>query len=341
MLNRIKPVALALFAFSLGGCIFIVNPNEGPVTENPSVERQSPQFPKRTPAFKQILYVDSTQGTDTPSAGEKETQPFRTIAYALTQSFPGTVIQLAPGEYSAETGETFPLKIKAGVTLRGNERQQGEGVLIIGGGDYLSPTWGKQKVTLLPGDRTEIAGITITNPDQSGTGIWVESTNPRIRNSTATKNGREGIFVTGNGTPMIENNRIFENGGNGISLTHEAAGEIRDNLIENTGFGLAIGGNSTPLVANNQIRDNIDGLVISHSSRPILRDNVISNNSRDGLVAIGESQPDLGTETVSGKNTFKNNQRYDIHNTAKAPTLKIVGNQLDDTRVIGAEIQLQ
>lgn len=341
MLNRVQPVALALVTFSLGGCIFIVNPEQAPLSENPSVERQSSQFSKRSPAFKQILYVDSTQGTDTPSAGERETEPFRTIAYALTQSSPGTVLQLASGEYSAETGETFPLKIKPGVTLRGNERQQGEGVVIIGGGDYLSPTWGKQKVTLLPGDRTEIAGITVTNPDQSGTGIWVESTNPKIRNSTATKSGREGIFVTGTGTPIIENNRIFENGGNGISLTHEAAGEIRDNVIENTGFGLAIGGNSTPLVVNNQIRDNIDGLVISHSSRPILRENAIFNNSRDGLVAIGESQPDLGTETVSGENTFKNNQRYDIHNTAKTQTLRLVGNQLDDARVIGVEIQLR
>ncbi len=341
MLNRIQPIAVALFAFSLGGCIFIVNPNEQPVIENPSVGRQSPSVPRRTPAFKQILYVDSTQGTDTPSAGERETQPFRTIAYALSQSTPGTVIQLAPGEYSEETGETFPLKIKAGVTLRGDERQQGEGVAIIGVGDYLSPTWGKQKVTLLPGDRAQVAGVTITNPDQSGTGIWVESTHPRIRHSTLTKNGREGIFVTGTGMPIIENNRIFENGGNGISFTHESGGEIRENVIENTGFGLAIGGNSTPLVVNNQIVNNIDGLVISHSSRPILRDNVISNNSRDGLVAIGESQPDLGTDTVLGKNTFKNNQRYDIHNTAEAPMLRVIGNQLDDSRVIGAEIHQQ
>ncbi len=341
MLNRIKPVAFALFTLSLSSCVFIVTPEKGPVTENPPIGLKSPQFPRRTPAFKQILYVNSTQGTDTPSAGDRETQPFRTIAYALTQSSPGTVIQLAAGEYSEETGETFPLKLKPGVTLRGNEKQQGEGVIIIGGGDYLSPTWGKQKVTLLPGDRTEIAGVTVTNPHQSGTGIWVESSAPTIRNSTTTQNHREGIFVTGTGTPRIENNRIFENGGNGISLTHEASGEIRDNLIENTGFGLAIGGNSTPLVVNNQIRNNIDGLVISHSARPILRDNTIADNSRDGLVAIGESQPDLGTETVSGKNTFKNNRRYDIHNTAQAPTLRVVGNQLDNTRVMGAEVQIR
>jgi parallel beta-helix repeat protein len=341
MLNRRKSVALVLFSFSLSSCIFIVTPEEGTITENPSIENPSPPLPRRTPAFKQILYVDSTQGTDSPAAGDHETQPFRTITYALTQSSPGTVIQLATGEYTEETGEAFPLKIKPGITLRGREKQQGEKVIIRGGGDYLSPTWGKQKVTLLPGDRTEIAGVTVTNPYLSGTGIWVESTAPTIRNNITTKNHREGIFVTGTGTPRIENNRIFDNGGNGISLTHEAGGEIRNNIIENTGFGLAIGGNSTPLVVNNQIRNNIDGFVISHSARPVLRDNVIADNRRDGLVAIGESQPDLGTETVAGKNTFKNNGRYDIHNAAQSQILQGVGNPLDDSRVGGAEVHIR
>ncbi|MEB3830525.1 DUF1565 domain-containing protein [Phormidium sp. CCY1219] len=331
--------ASALVALSMTGCVVVVT--EEPVTlGNKMVPRvQLPQTQKTTPAYKQILYVDPVEGTDNPTVGQTETQPLQTITYALKQSNPGTVIQLAPGEYSAQTGEIFPLELKAGVTLRGNEAQQGEGVKIIGGGDYLSRTWAKQNVTIVAAEKTEIAGVTVTNRNRSGTAIWVESTAPTIRNSRLVNSDREGIFVTGNAAPRIENNRIADNGGNGISLTHNTAGEIRGNQIENTGFGLAIGGDAAPLVADNQIRNNLDGLVITHSARPILRGNAIVENQRDGLVAISESQPDLGTATAEGNNMFANNGRYDVQNAAKQQNLVAVGNQLTGDRVLGVQLQ--
>jgi parallel beta-helix repeat protein len=122
--------------------------------------------------------------------------------------------------------------------------------------------------------------------------------------------------------------------GNGISVTREAKGEIRGNIIEQTGSGIAIGHTTAPLVVNNQIRENQDGLVISEAARPVLRGNTIANNRRDGLVAISESQPDLGTDSAPGNNIFQGNGRYDVHNFTGEKLLAI-GNQLKGDRVAG------
>lgn len=302
------------------------------------ISRPTPDnFPTRTlprsnpkqspPAIKQVLYVDSQQGTDSENAGLTTANPFKTITYALQQARPLATIHLAPGQYTVEQGETFPLKLKPGMILQGNKSPRGEGVVIIGGGLYLSRTWAGQNVTILAAQDAQILGLTITNPNTRGSGVWVESTNPIIRNNTFINSDREGVFVSGKGNPLIENNRFANNQGNGISVTREATGEIRGNIIEQTGHGLAIGGNSSPLVVNNQIRDNIDGVVIEGSARPVLRDNQIINNSRDGLVAISQSQPDLGTTSTPGNNLFEGNERYDIYNVT-GKKLLVIGNQL-------------
>jgi len=78
--------------------------------------------------------------------------------------------------------------------------------------------------------------------------------------------------------PKIEDNVFTRNGGNGISVARSAQ-EIRNNVFQDTGFGLAIGGTSEPLVAENQIIENADGLLVSDSARPVLRNNVIEKTS--------------------------------------------------------------
>lgn len=261
--------------------------------------------PANTP--QRILYVNPQSGTDTNTAGTTATKPLQSITYALQQATPGTTIQLATGEY---TRENFPLILKPGVTLKGNDSQQGQGVVITGGNYYLSRTFARQNVTIVAGKETQISGVTITNTNTRGTGIWVESSNPVIRNSTFIKSKREGIFVTGNAAPRIENNRFVNNDANGLSIAKDAKGEIRGNIFENTGFGIAIGGNSTPLVSNNQIRDNRNGIVLTDAAHPNLSSNIIENNREYGLVVMGKARPDLSN------NSFRANKRNDQLNIA-------------------------
>jgi parallel beta-helix repeat protein len=287
----------------------------------------------QTPLSATILYVNPASGTDASRAGTENT-PYRTIAYALRQAMPGTYVQLARGSYTEASGEVFPLTVPPGVVLRGEESEKGQTVAIIGGGNLISPTFARQNVTLQAGKDTEIRGISVTNPNLRGTGIWVESVNARIQNCTFNRNNREGIFIMGTANPVISGSVFTQNGGNGISVANRATGEISGNVFQNTGFGLAIGGSAAPRVNSNRIIENTDGLYINDSARPILRNNVIENNKRDGIVATINAQPDLGTSGNDGNNTVRNNRQYDLNNTTNG-TLYSVGNTMDPRKVSG------
>jgi parallel beta-helix repeat protein len=269
------------------------------------------------PPVSSVIYVDPVNGLNATDAGTSA-KPHKTITSALSQAKSGTVIQLAPGNYS---NESFPILLKPGVTLRGDESSRGERVVISGGGDYISGVFAKQNITIFADKDTTIEGVTVTNTNERGTGVWVESTNPTIKNSTFTNNARDGVFVTGAGNPRIENNQFLRNSANGISITKKSKGEIRNNLFQNNGFGLAIGHTSTPSLTENQIVQNKDGIVISESAKPLVRKNTIQNNIRDGVVLIHEALPDLGTSNNPGGNVIANNGRYNFHNATKNNTM--------------------
>ncbi|GAB4353644.1 MAG: hypothetical protein Fur0042_22450 [Cyanophyceae cyanobacterium] len=287
-----------------------------------------------TPAIARILYVNANTGSD-GAIGTSQAAPYRTISHALRQARPGDTVQLAAGTYNASTGEQFPLVIPSGVTLRGDEASEGKSVQIVGGGNYLSRTFAGQNVAIaIANPRAIISGITVTNPNTRGTGLWIEGADPTIRFSVFRGSHRDGIFVTGNSTPTIHNCLFVNNGGNGMAITRSSGGEIRDNWFQSTGFGLAIGGAANPLLLNNHIVNNNDGIVISDSASPILRGNVIENNSRDGIVAILRAQPDLGTAVNPGNNRLSNNGRFHLNNATNG-TFTAIGNNLVGGRISG------
>jgi parallel beta-helix repeat protein len=290
----------------------------------------------QVPTTAAAIYVNPATGVDRAGAGTTSATPYKSISFALSQAQTGAVIQLAPGNYNQESGETFPLLLKPGVTLRGDEATKGQGILITGGGFYTSRTFARQDITILAEQDTTITGVTVTNPNSRGTAVWVESTNPTIKNSTFTNSVREGVFVTGTGNPKIESNFFVQNKGNGISTVRSAQGEIRNNLFQDTGFGLSINGTSTPLVAENQIVQNQDGLYISESAKPVVRKNVIQNNKRDGVIVIGNALPDLGTNENPGGNLIRNNTRYDVNNATKTGQILAIGNDIDQKKIFGS-----
>ncbi|TAF02846.1 MAG: DUF1565 domain-containing protein [Nostocales cyanobacterium] len=296
----------------------------------------TPILMAQIPASATVVYVNPLTGQDRSGAGMTAEAAYKTITFALSRAQSNTVIRLAPGSYTKDTGETFPLLVKPGIILLGNESTKGQGTVIIGGGYYTSRTFARQDVTILAENNSTITGLTVTNPNQRGTAVWVESTNPTIKNNTFTNSVREGVFVTGTGNPKIESNIFVKNKGNGISVTKSAQGEIRNNSFEDTGFGLAIGGDSTPLVEGNQITQNQDGLFISESAQPTLRQNVIQNNKRDGIVATINALPNLGTNDNPGGNLIRNNTRYDLNNSTKTNRIVAVGNDIDQKRILGA-----
>ncbi|OBU77188.1 hypothetical protein A9P98_13560 [Cylindrospermopsis raciborskii CS-505] len=277
--------------------------------------------------------MDPISGVNIVSTGNSVTNPYKTITFALEQAQPGTIIQLAPGSY---TNESFPIILKQGITLRGDESTKGKTVVISGGGDYNSRSFARQNVTILAEQDSTINGVTVTNRNARGTGVWVESTNPVIKNSTFAQSLREGIFVTAGGDPTVENNQFTANNGNGISITKSSKGKISNNVIEKSGFGLSINHDSKPVLTKNQITNNRDGIVITDSAQPLLRSNVVKDNERDGIVITLNSSPDLGTRSNPGGNVIVNNGRSNIYNVATTGVaISALGNTIDDSGILG------
>lgn len=292
------------------------------------------------PVGSSVIYVNPATGNDSPSSGSSAAAAYRTITYALQQASAGTVIQLAPGSYTAQTGEVFPLIVKSGVTLRGDEGTKGATIGIIGGGSYISPTFAGQNVTLRAEKDSQVSGVGITNPNTRGTGLWIESTNAVVRNNTFSKSKREGVFVSGTANPLIEGNIFTQNDGNGLSVARQSTGQVRGNVFNNTGTGIAVTETASPLIVGNQIVSNRDGIVVANDAAPVLRENIIQSNRDNGVVAIANAKPDLGTGDSPGKNLIRNNNTankgsYDVANLNTNYTLSAVGNDIDSKKIFG------
>ena len=280
------------------------------------------------------LFVNPASGSN--GAAGSQSAPFKTIARALQQIKSGTKIQLAPGTYSAATGEAFPIVIPSGVTVLGNESNKGSGIQITGGGLFASPTFANQMVTFKLENNAQLRGVTVTNPETRGTGAWIESTAPTIAHCTFVNCKREGVFATGTANPVVNDNVFFQNAANGISIVRETKGEFRRNVCQNTGFGLAIGDNAAPLITDSRIFENRAGIVLSKAARPVLRGNIIERNTESGLVSLERSLPNLGNSQDPGGNIFRDNGEFDLQNATSPPiTIASAGNQLTPTKVQG------
>jgi len=272
------------------------------------------------------LYVDAAKGN---SAGPGNAQaPFKTITAALQAAVPGTVVQVQPGKYDEANGEVFPLVIPSGVTLQGNVDNRGKDTLIQGGGKFLSPTVAGQIVGIVPQKGTTVQGLTISNPQKRGYGIWVEGTDPTIHRNTFTGSGNDGIMETGAASGKITNNIFYKNPSDGITLLRTASPLIEGNVFEDTGFAINIDEKSSPLVKDNVIINNADGIVILGKATPTLRGNHFERNRRSAIAIVGEAQPNLGTASERGGNYFHKNLKSDINNATR-PQISIgaMGNE--------------
>jgi parallel beta-helix repeat protein len=282
----------------------------------------------------QTLYVNPATGND--SAAGDQSAPFKTLSKALQQAQADTTIQLAAGTYNATSGEIFPLQVPSGVKLVGNEGNKGDGIVIEGNGEYVSPTLAQQNITLLLEDTTEVRGVTVTNKATRGTGIWIESTDPTIANCTFTECNREGVLATGTAKPNVVDNDFIDNGGNGISFIKNAQGEIKNNTCKKAGYGISVEDNAAPRIVDNLITENRFGVGISVDSKPILRNNTIEDNEEYGIAVTGNAEPDLGkSQDDPGNNIFRNNGQFAILNSSKN-TLVSWGNQLTSNQVSGS-----
>ncbi|WP_392532022.1 DUF1565 domain-containing protein [Nostoc sp. C117] len=320
----------ALVAISIG----LLNISLGrAIAQTPLIPDSMP-LGEKTNSQVNMLFVNPNVGNDSTGNGS-ESAPVKTITQALRLANTNTVIMLSPGTYSAETGEVFPLILKPGVSIQGNPSNQGKDTIIQGGGDYLSRSFGGQNVTIVGANQAVLTGVTVTNSNPRGYALWIESSNPIIRENTFTGSTQDGISVSGDAAPKISKNYFDGNGANGITIAGNSHPEVKENVFHETGFGINIAQNAAPVIIGNQIQNNRSGIIVQANARPILRNNIIQNSKEDGLVAIAQAMPDLGNASEPGGNQFQNNGRYDINASAAKQVISAAGNNLVSDRITG------
>ncbi len=328
---------LSVLSFTVGlgvvSMVFLGTSFSSVIAQIPSAPNSMP-LDEKTISQVNVLFVNPSVGDDSAGKGD-ERAPLKTITQALRLANANTVIMLSTGTYSAETGEVFPLILKSGVSIQGNPGNKGKDITIRGGGEYLSRSFGGQNVTIVGANQARLTGVTVTNPNTRGYGLWIESSNPVIAENTFTGNTQDGISVTGNGAPTISKNYFYQNGANGITIAGSSRAEVRENVLQKTGFGINIAQNAAPVVVGNQIQENRSGIVVQANARPILRNNVIQGNKEDGVVAIAQAMPDLGSASEPGGNEFRTNARYDINASTAKQVISAFGNTFTGDKITG------
>lgn len=182
------------------------------------------------PTAQQFLFVNPSSGDD---AGQGMTQrsPFRTLTRALQAVQPNsasnTIIMLAAGTYTPDTGEVFPLVMPPGVMIQGDPSTKGESIVIKGGGSFATATTGRQNVAIV--GTGQIVGVTVSNPNLNGYGVWIEGGSPVIANNTFTGSNLAGVAIMGNSTPSLWGNTFSHNRA-GIIVAATAQPVIKDSL---------------------------------------------------------------------------------------------------------------
>lgn len=256
--------------------------------------------PSDAPTYA-LVHVNAQSGSDTSGDGS-QLRPYQTITHALGVATANSIVLLAPGEYSEASGERFPIQLRSGVTVQGSPNSALGQTVIRGSGLFASATGGMVQATLVGADGAGLGHVTVTNTSTAGYGLVIESGRPAIRQNQFVGSGYGGVYVTGNSAPVLEGNQFSRNGVVGLVLDGQTAAEVRGNRFEQTGIGIRVAPGAQPQIINNTIVQNQEGLLLDGSANPLLQDNVIAQNRRNGVVefqvALKAEEPALATATA-------------------------------------------
>lgn len=224
--NRFLPWVKALSSL---GLLTVLGYASGAIAQ--SIPVPPTMQPSDAATAQQFLFVDPNSGDD---AGQGITQrsPFRTLTRALqsaqsNNAQSNTIIMLATGTYTPDTGEVFPLIVPPRVMLQGDPSTKGQSIVIQGGGSFATATAGRQNVAIV--GTGQIMGITVSNPNPNGYGVWIEAGSPIIANNTFTDSNLAGVAVMGTSTPTLWGN-AFSYNQTGIVVAATAQPAIKDSL---------------------------------------------------------------------------------------------------------------
>lgn len=145
---------------------------------------------------------------------------------------------------------------------------------------------------------------TLTLNDGWGVKI-TQNSMPSVSFNQITNNGYDGIYVDGNSRPVITNNSVNSNFNNGIKCMDRSSPRIIDNKISsNMHDGIYIYSASPQILDNSITANNHTGIRISsYKSGPIIENNEISSNLKNGIVCMYGAYP-----RINSNNIFNNDQ---------------------------------
>ncbi|MEM9904956.1 MAG: DUF1565 domain-containing protein [Cyanobacteria bacterium P01_D01_bin.44] len=259
-------------------------------TESQQPHESTPESALSSQAASQytVLHVSPDAGSDQAGSGAQH-QPFKTITHAIQVAQSNTVIVLAPGRYTADTGESFPLRLKPGITIQGSPDAENSAI-IQGGGSFDSPTLSQQNVAIVAADRSGMAHVVVSNPNPQGHGVWIESGSPIIRETAFVANRHTGLYLAG-GSPVIEASYFFQNQVAGLVIYGSSRAVVRGNHFEATGTAITVASEATPEIAHNQIIRNEEGILLLGNASPVFVSNTIAENRRNGVVEVATAAP--------------------------------------------------
>lgn len=254
--------------------------------------------------------------------GTKE-EPFRDLQYAFDYAKDGDTIFIFSGTYEAKPEEYIEelcgncQEHKTKVNATRGFLIQNKGLNIIGSGKdkTILITNAGYGVLFEHSRNSSITQLKITggkrDPDGNATdaGIVTKFSDVTVKEVEISDNthridgvvvGIGGVFGRENSEIFILNNRIQNNGWDGIALYRGATAYITDNIIcDGRGAGIGTTWDAVATVYRNQISGYWKGIGAFGNSRAVVRNNLVFDNLGWGIIATGTSYMDASNNIIT------------------------------------------
>jgi parallel beta-helix repeat protein len=214
------------------------------------------------------------------------------IQDAIDAAIAGDKVRVQAGIY-AET-----VTMKAGVDLLG----EGADITTI-----VSLAEGPPGPVVTTADDCTLDGFTITGArGRPGHAVYCKDTSPRISNCIVRDNDYTGIGAhNSKARPIIENNRIHNNGGPGIANNYGAASTIIGNeIFANTRAGIGNVGSATLIKGNRIYANGLAGVGAISCSSFIIEGNDIHDNAGVEVAVLSVKGATIEVEAIIENNTI-------------------------------------
>jgi parallel beta-helix repeat protein len=215
-----------------------------------------------------ILFVNSSSGIDT-NQGLK-VKPFKTITKALDKVVAGQTVLVQNGTYGASSGESFPLRVKSGVTLEGETFR---GIAIIGNGVCLS--------------LKNVSDIRVSKLGfQCDLGIFLQDSANILLEQVVIASSNIGVVVK-NSVVVLDTVETYDND-EGLSVEGTSSVTFKNSKAFRNRTGISLLGSAQLTLANSSASENLDvGIAVYETSKLEINNSHIDSNGNI-------SQPDNG-----------------------------------------------